>query len=54
MMAGPAFGVVRYPFDGRGNRPKGRRKFIEFACDPQSRLSDAVAAWGVETSKSAS
>ena len=56
MMAGPALGVVRYPLyygaeseDGRGNKPGCRNKFIEFACDPQSRFSDAVAAWGVET-----
>ena len=52
-MAGPAVGIVRNPFRyGEDDNPapiierKGR--FIEFACDPQSGLSQVVAARGVE------
>ena len=51
-MAGPAVGIVRNPFrygeDGYPTPVTERRgKFIEFACDPQSRLSQVVAARGV-------
>ena len=53
VMAGPAAGVVRNLFRyGDEEAPKtiGRYKgkFIEFACDTQSKLSQAVAAHGIE------
>ena len=52
-MAGPAVGIVRNPFrygeDGYSPPVTERRgKFIKFACDPQSRLSQVVVARGVE------
>ena len=53
MIAGPAVGIVRNPFfygDTEGERAAKRcaGTFIEFACDPHSKLADAVAACGVE------
>ena len=54
MIAGPAVGIVRYPFfygDVEDERAVKRcaGTFIEFACDPYSKLADAVAACGVES-----
>ena len=51
--AGPAVGIVRNPFrygdeETARDPRKYRGKFIEFACDPQSKLSQAVAAHGIE------
>ena len=53
MIAGPAIGIVRNPFfygDAEDERAAKRcaGTFIEFACDPHSKLADAVAACGVE------
>ena len=47
-MAGPAVGIVRNPFRyGEDDNPapitERKGKFVEFACDPQSRLSQVVA-----------
>ena len=53
MIAGPAVGIVRNPFfygDIEDERPAKRcaGTFIEFGCDPNSKLAEAVAACGVE------
>ena len=54
MIAGPAVGIVRNPFfygDAEGERAAERcaGTFIEFACDPHSKLADAVAAKACES-----
>ena len=56
MIAGPAVGIVRSPFfygEVEDERPAKYCAgiFIEFACDPNSKLAEAVAACGVEVSR---
>ena len=53
MIAGPAVGIVRNPFfygEVEDERPAKYCAgiFIEFACDTNSKLAEAVAACGVE------